>query len=749
MAEKVVTQFIVDLSQYDAQIASATESMSEYDKEATEAAKANKDLSGSVGSASTKVTQLASASKAAGKGIKDAGTATKEASKNVGGFRDAFGAAKDELNSAFPVFGKIANAATLMGRAFTAALGPVGIAIAAVVAGVGLLLKAFAGTQEGADKLAKVTAVLGAVFDRLLGVAQVLGKTIFDAFANPKQAVNDLWEAVKTNIANRLTGLVDQWKFLGEVIAGVFTLDSDRITAGVNGFGEATTRVLTGVENLTEKAGKAFSDFGDEIAKAAETGARIAEIDRNLRALALNRAQQEGRITRELEEQRAIVSDVTKSSAQRTSAAQKFNALQKELTGFETRRLDLEIERGNLAASTSDTLDEEKIRIAGLVSAKEEALARELAANREINNQINGLNKAAADKAIAEAQRVEAERQKAEEAAIAKKRELAAEQVSIQQSIDAKLDDLQQQRELSQLSATERAVEEARIRASKEVEVAAVAYDRLEELAEGNAERIAEIREQEAQSTALIEQALAEQIATIRDENAQVEAEKLKEEQQQRIDILSGASEQLNSVIEQGAAGQIATAEEAGKALMGIALDLLEKQALLAISSATVQSIASPESVATGGTLGIAKAAILTALIKAALAAVRGAISGAYEGGIVGENGVGTKFSNGRDGYISRVHKGEMIVPAAETKKYMPYLEMMRGGNFEEYIQGLRSSVSFAGGRDGAGQSFSDKRLVGALGTVGSLNEQRKQTELLASMNARMGRGINKRYRAA
>ena len=435
MAEQVVTQFVLDLSQYDAQIASATDSMAEYDAEATEAAKANKDLSGSVGSASTKVTQLATASKAAGKGIKDVGTATKDASKNAGGFKAAFGAAKDELNSAFPVFGKIATAAKALGRAFTVALGPVGIVIAAVVAGIGLLLKAFAGTQEGADKLAKVTAVLGAVFDRLLGVAQVLGKAIFDTFSDPQQAVSDLWEAIKTNLSNRLDGFIEQWKALGDVIAGVFTLDSDRISEGVDNFGEATTRVLTGVVDLTDKASKAFSDFGDEIEKAAETGARIAEIDRNLRALALNRAEQEGRITRELEEQRAIVSDVTKSSAQRTAAAQKFNALQKQLTDFETRRLDLEIERGNLAASTSDTLDEEKIRIAELVSAKEEALARELAANREINNQINGLNKAAADKAIAEAQRATAERIKAQE------EELAAtiERVKAQDALDLDL----------------------------------------------------------------------------------------------------------------------------------------------------------------------------------------------------------------------------------------------------------------------------------------------------------------------
>ena len=109
MAEQVVTQFVLDLSQYDAQIASATDSMADYDKEATEAAKANKDLSGSVGSASTKVTQLGSASKAAGKGIKEAGTATKEASKNVGGFRAAFRSRQERTEQRLPCIRKNRN----------------------------------------------------------------------------------------------------------------------------------------------------------------------------------------------------------------------------------------------------------------------------------------------------------------------------------------------------------------------------------------------------------------------------------------------------------------------------------------------------------------------------------------------------------------------------------------------------------------------------------------------------------------
>jgi len=44
--------------------------------------------------------------------------------------------------------------------------------------------------------------------------------------------------------------------------------------------------------------------------------------------------------------------------------------------------------------------------------------------------------------------------------------------------------------------------------------------------------------------------------------------------------------------------------------------------------------------------------------------------------------------------------------------------------------------------------AFNDRRLVGALGTVGSLTEQRKQTALLAMVAQGLNRGRNARYTA-
>jgi hypothetical protein len=765
----VQTSFELELGRFNAQIKEATDGMASFDKEADEAKDATKELSGTSGSAAVKVKQLGAVSQATGKDIK-------AAAKETGGLKEAFGAFTAELNSAFPVIGKVGTAAKTLGRAFTLALGPVGIVIAAVVAGLGLLLKAFFGTQQGADKLAKVTAIVSAVFDRLLGIAQTLGKNIFDAFSNPKKAVEDLWEALKANIVNRITGLIDQFKFLGEVIAGVFELDADRIKAGVIGFGEATTRVLTGVEDLAGKVANGFNQLSEEIGKAADTGARIAEIDKQLRALALARAQNEGRINRELAEQLAIVQDVNKTGAQRAAAGEKFRALQKQLTGFEQQRLDLEIERAKLATSLSDTSDEEKIAIAELISAKEQALADEAAAVRRVNNTINGINKQAADKSIAEAKRVAEERAKAEQEAL----EATIARVKAQDALDLDVSNRKAALLRLELDAVRKAQNDellARVAGGEAI------ADVLQQQGEQRQAILSQIQEAEigallakfdaefeaaekagADTTALAETQEAELFAfkqQLRDKDlenqaayyeqaaalAQSQTDAERELTLARLDAVGAGANIL--------AGLAKENEGAAKLALGIQKAAAIAQIVIATAAATQAALAGAALnplVAAGGPAAIAAFAAPT-IAKLKIGAgisiatiLAQAISGAYEGGIVGEKGVGTKFSSGRDGYLSRVHKGEMIVPAAETARYMPYLEMMRGGKFEEWVAGMQNATAQGGYKDIKVPGFNDRKLVGAMGSVGSLSEQRKQTELLASLNRRMGRRGNKRY---
>lgn len=73
------------------------------------------------------------------------------------------------------------------------------------------------------------------------------------------------------------------------------------------------------------------------------------------------------------------------------------------------------------------------------------------------------------------------------------------------------------------------------------------------------------------------------------------------------------------------------------KSIINMALDALKLQVQMSVAGATAQSLAQPDSVATFGASGFARAAVLVGLIEAAFAAVKSVVSGAI-GNIGGKN---------------------------------------------------------------------------------------------------------------
>jgi hypothetical protein len=733
MAEVVVTQFQLDISQYEANLAKATKGMEGYDKATNEADAGTKELEGELGSASQKFKVLDGATKQASKGMKEVG-------KDAGAAGSAIGMVKDKVNEAVPALGRVGGAVKALGLIFKSAFGPIVLLVGLVVGAIVGLGKAFLSTERGADALQKVTTIVTTVLDRLLGIAQRVSFVLVDAFKNPKQAVADLWEAIKQNLVTRLDGLVDQFKAFGEVVAGVFTLDFDRVKAGVLDFGESTVQAITGVDDAIGKAGRAFERFGAEIASAAKEGDRIFEIGEELEALAIRRAKEEARLNRTISEQLAIARDVNATSDARKAAAEQAIAAQNQLAGLSLKENALLIERIKLQQKQSDVGFEGQLELAKLTAAQDQIEADRLDAGRRARAIIAGVD--------AENAAAEIERQKKLAEADAERQKL---RIETQQEVNDRLDELRQERELAGLSETDRAIEEAKIQAAKEVETAGALYDNLEKLAAGNAQQIVDIRAQQAENIALIEQGLVEKITAIQAEADQTQtekqkadAEKLKEEEAQRLAIVQDAATQVEGVLTGLADGSIKTAEDTSKALLGIALEAAEKQALIAAFNALGIEAG------TKGVAGIATGLLIGALIKSAFAALRSQLAGSfYEGGIVGKDG-GTKMHSGRDGYIANVHKGEMIMPTDKTNRYLPYLEMMRDGKFEKFLNTTAqlNGYSAKATTSTATPSFNDRRLVGTMAGVGSLREQRKQTELLAMVAQGLNRGRNARYTA-
>ena len=106
------------------------------------------------------------------------------------------------------------------------------------------------------------------LFARILDVLGPLKDALVGAFNDPKQAVLDLWEVIKTNIMNRIMGIVDTFKFLGKTIQAAFNLDWDAVKENSAAVGESIVQTLTGVDNLVGKVKDGFNDLVGEIKDA-------------------------------------------------------------------------------------------------------------------------------------------------------------------------------------------------------------------------------------------------------------------------------------------------------------------------------------------------------------------------------------------------------------------------------------------------------------------------------------------------
>jgi hypothetical protein len=131
----------------------------------------------------------------------------------------------------------------------------VGLSLKAM--GIGLVIAAFVQLKEMfmsnqaiMDSVSAGAETMKAVFQELIDIALPLGEALTSAFTDPKDAINDLWEALKDNLVNRINGLIDQFKGLGKIIKGVFKMDWEMITEGANDAASATVQLYTGLDDI-------------------------------------------------------------------------------------------------------------------------------------------------------------------------------------------------------------------------------------------------------------------------------------------------------------------------------------------------------------------------------------------------------------------------------------------------------------------------------------------------------------------
>jgi hypothetical protein len=261
--------------------------------------------------------------------------------------------------------------------------------VALASTGIGLLVLALASligyftqTQSGIDKLNSVLQPLKAIFSALYGAVLSLGGTLVDTFSNPKKAMNDLYEFVKTNLINR-------FKAFGEILEGIINLDFKKVTDGVLQAG-------TGVEGLTGKivdGAQKASKFLDDNAKK---GAEIARISKEVEESQLRYNANQIAVNDRLDEQLLISKDTSKSFAERQKASQEIIKITEENGKQEAKILQLKLQQLQVEQSLKgekNLTNEDKQKTIDLLTQIDDAEDRGKEARLEQTRVFSGLAK--------------------------------------------------------------------------------------------------------------------------------------------------------------------------------------------------------------------------------------------------------------------------------------------------------------------------------------------------------------------
>lgn len=389
--------------------------------------------------AAVEVIEIKGDASGAVKAYNDVGAAATNAEKKSDDFNQTSAAGMSALDKA--TGGAITAFKGLAGGLRTAVLGFKTLRGAIIATGLGALLIAvtslvayFTKTERGAKQLRVIMSTLGAVVGKLTDVVISLGENLFNIFTNPKEALVSFAKALRENIINRLTGMLELLPALGKAVGLLFKgqfKEAGKVAA------DAVGKVTFGVESVTEvtkKAVTSVSNFTKGLGDAAKEGKRVAD---ELNAVTLAERElitQRAEANKKIAEARLIADDLTKSTEERMAALTLAAKLEEEVAEKELqtqkRKTAALQAQADISESDEATLNEIAENQARLSQLEEASIQRKKRLGMEVqalNAEIKGQTKSTEALATAEQKQSEA-RQKQTEEQIKKEQELVAMQ---------------------------------------------------------------------------------------------------------------------------------------------------------------------------------------------------------------------------------------------------------------------------------------------------------------------------------
>jgi chemotaxis protein histidine kinase CheA len=443
--------------------------------------------------------------------------------------------------SAMPgALGQASSAMSGLGKQMWALVAnPIGAVIAAIVAGITLLYKAFTSTNEGADKLDQGLAGLSAAFEVVMNAIAKVAENLIGMFENPQKALSDFADMLKENITNRFEGLLELLPQLGKAISLLF--EGEFSEAGKVAT-DAVGKVALGVEDITDKVSAgidAINQLGAEALVAANKAAKIEKILQGVedgeRALRVERSKQ----AKQLATARLQMEDDTATFESRIEALKKVAQSEEELAAKELKLAKAKANaisaRNKLTDASDEALSKEAEAIARVNDLEAESIMRKrkvVKAIESLNNQKTASEKEAA-KAVEDGLKATAQAEKealdnkiklAEDGINAEqdaKKLLALKTIEDQKALNAELERIETERtqkmidskKAFQLSTTELEIKAAQDAANKKFDIEKENAEKEKDLAKKNFDAKIAIYEATSNALSALTQLVGEQTA--------------------------------------------------------------------------------------------------------------------------------------------------------------------------------------------------------------------------------------------
>ena len=137
-------------------------------------------------------------------------------------------------NLAGPFKSSIAGAVQMTKALWAMAATPIGAVLTAIVASLQAVNTWFHRSAEGQKAFAQISAYLGSLLESVGDIVAVVGKYLFHAFADAGAPLNAFTRALKTTFVNAVKSVGELVGGLGNTIKGIFTLDWDSFSNGMN-----------------------------------------------------------------------------------------------------------------------------------------------------------------------------------------------------------------------------------------------------------------------------------------------------------------------------------------------------------------------------------------------------------------------------------------------------------------------------------------------------------------------------------